>query len=212
MPEIIELMGSKNRWTLSSLGGRIAGWQALDGKEWRTICKGDPNLKPSADAHRAIVMFPWVNRIGGDHWMLEDQRVKLDLSGPLTHLHGRTYDEVWDVAEKSATGVLFRYVLEPHEFYPRRIEATTRRLWSTGDAATALANASTYLEAVGHVTVAWLWLDQLVVAGDRTGPFFDGKRVAARHFFRHLLPAVHPMLDLLESLDTSLIDLDDTIL
>jgi alkylation response protein AidB-like acyl-CoA dehydrogenase len=93
-----------------------------------------------------------------------------------------------------------------------RIEATTRRLWEAGDPAVTLANASAYLDAVGHTTVAWLWLDQLLAVGDRTGPFFDGKRAAARHFYRYLLPAVHPMLDLLDSLDTSLVDLDDTVL
>ncbi|MBX6748959.1 MAG: acyl-CoA dehydrogenase [Micromonosporaceae bacterium] len=93
-----------------------------------------------------------------------------------------------------------------------RIEATTRRLWESGDPATALANASAYLDVVGHTTVAWLWLEQLLAVGDRTGAFFDGKRAAARHFFRYLLPAVHPMLDLLDSLDRSLVDLDDSIL
>jgi alkylation response protein AidB-like acyl-CoA dehydrogenase len=93
-----------------------------------------------------------------------------------------------------------------------RIEATTRRLWESGDPAVALANASAYLDVVGHTTVAWLWLEQLLAVGDRTGAFFDGKRAAARHFFRYLLPAVHPLLDLLDSRDTSLVDLDDAIL
>jgi alkylation response protein AidB-like acyl-CoA dehydrogenase len=93
-----------------------------------------------------------------------------------------------------------------------RIEATTRRLWETGDPATALTNASAYLDVVGHTTVAWLWLEQLLAVGDRTGAFFDGKRAAARHFFRYLLPAVHPLLDLLDSRDRSLVDLDDSIL
>jgi butyryl-CoA dehydrogenase len=93
-----------------------------------------------------------------------------------------------------------------------RIEATTRRLWETGDRAIALANASAYLDVVGHTTVAWLWLEQLLAVSDRTGAFFDGKRAAARHFFRYLLPTVHPMLDLLDSRDTSLVDLDDSIL
>jgi alkylation response protein AidB-like acyl-CoA dehydrogenase len=93
-----------------------------------------------------------------------------------------------------------------------RIEATTSRLWESGDPTTALANASTYLDVVGHTTVAWLWLDQLGAVGDRTGAFFDGKRAAARHFYRFLLPSVHPMLDLLDSLDTSLVDLDDAVL
>jgi len=84
-----------------------------------------------------------------------------------------------------------------------RIESTTRRLWESGDPAIALANASAYLDVVGHTTVAWLWLEQLLAVGDRTGAFFERQARRNRHFFRYLLPTVHPMLDLLDSLDTS---------
>ena len=93
-----------------------------------------------------------------------------------------------------------------------RVGEVAQRVWAPGDASLALANASAFLEALGHITVAWLWLDQLVAVGSREGDFFEGKRAAARHFFRHLLPAVHPQLDLVESLDTSLLDLDDAVL
>jgi alkylation response protein AidB-like acyl-CoA dehydrogenase len=93
-----------------------------------------------------------------------------------------------------------------------RIAQATRVLWSAGNPETALANASAYLDAVGHVVVAWMWLEQLLAVGDRQGAFHDGKRAAARHFYRYLLPAVHPQFDLLERLDTSLVDLDDAVL
>jgi hypothetical protein len=52
-----------------------------------------------------------------------------------------------------------------------RIADVTRRLWRTGDAETALANASIYLEAVGHIVVAWIWLEQLLAAQGKSGDF-----------------------------------------
>src|SRR6185436_4917582 len=43
-----------------------------------------------------------------------------------------------------------------------RIGEVTATLWGSGDPAVALANASIYLEAVGHAVVAWLWLEQFL--------------------------------------------------
>lgn len=82
-----------------------------------------------------------------------------------------------------------------------RIAATTATVWSTGDPATALANASTYLEAVGHVVMSWIWLEQYLALGDGTDAFHEGKRQAARYFFRVELPRTGPQFDLLDSLD-----------
>jgi hypothetical protein len=48
-----------------------------------------------------------------------------------------------------------------------------------------------------------------MVAADGAGDFYGGKRAAARHFFLQKLPRVYPQMDLLESLDRSLVDLDD---
>ncbi|WP_182376774.1 acyl-CoA dehydrogenase [Nocardioides sp. WS12] len=69
--------------------------------------------------------------------------------------------------------------------------------WETGDPRVALANATTGLEAAGHVVVAWIWLEQLLAAQGKTGEFYDGKRAAGRYFLTHELPKVGPMLDLL---------------
>ena len=87
-----------------------------------------------------------------------------------------------------------------------RLPQTTARLFSTGDVEVALANATVYLEAVGHVVLAWIWLEQLLAADGRTGDFYDGKRQAGRFFFRWELPRTGPQLDLLESLDTTTLD------
>jgi len=90
-----------------------------------------------------------------------------------------------------------------------RIAATTARLHASGDPAVTLANATVYLEAVGHAVVAWIWLDQRLAVGDLAGAFYDGKRHATRYFFRWELPKVTVQLDLLDSLDTTLLDMPD---
>lgn len=88
-----------------------------------------------------------------------------------------------------------------------RIAATTARLWATGDPQVALANASVYLEAVGHVVVAWLWLEQELAAGDRADAFHQGKRAAAGYYFAWELPKVTAGFDLLDTLDRTTLDM-----
>jgi alkylation response protein AidB-like acyl-CoA dehydrogenase len=91
----------------------------------------------------------------------------------------------------------------------RRIVTVTRRLWVGGDPVLALANASVYLEAVGHVVIAWMWLEQvLALPGTESGaPFHAGKRQAARYFFTVELPRTGPQFDLLDSLDRTALDM-----
>jgi len=93
-----------------------------------------------------------------------------------------------------------------------RIAATTVVLWASGDTELALANATIYLEAVGHVVVAWIWLEQLLAVGDQTGAFYDGKRAATRYFFRYELPTTAAQFDLLDSLDRTTLDVDPAVL
>ncbi|SDG00131.1 acyl-CoA dehydrogenase [Klenkia brasiliensis] len=89
-----------------------------------------------------------------------------------------------------------------------RVGEVTATLWGAGDPDVALANATVYLEAVGHVVVAWLWLEQVLAAGDADGDFYAGKRAAARYFQRYELPRTGPQLDLLASLDRTTLDAD----
>ncbi|GAA3732990.1 acyl-CoA dehydrogenase [Salinactinospora qingdaonensis] len=91
-----------------------------------------------------------------------------------------------------------------------RVVTVTTQVWGYGDTEAALANASVYLEAVGHVVVAWIWLEQLLAAHGKEGDFYDGKRQAARFFFRHELPRTGPQLDLLASLDRTTLDMAES--
>ena len=90
-----------------------------------------------------------------------------------------------------------------------RTGQATATVWASGDPERALANASVYLEAVGHVVLAWIWLEQALAAGDAPGDFYDGKRQAARWFFGWELPKTGPMFDLLERGEDSTLTMQD---
>ncbi|MBY4767590.1 acyl-CoA dehydrogenase [Burkholderia ambifaria] len=90
-----------------------------------------------------------------------------------------------------------------------RLVELTRALAALDDPQVRLANASVYLEAFGHLVVAWLWLDVTLAAHGRNGDFHDGKRAAARYFFRWELPKVDAQLDLLASVDTTTLEMRD---
>lgn len=91
----------------------------------------------------------------------------------------------------------------------QRLSEVTRTLWSAGDAQLTLANATVYLEAFGHIAIAWIWLEQALAAEAKEGDFYEGKRSAARYFFRWELPKVDAQLDLLASLDRTTLDMQD---
>lgn len=89
----------------------------------------------------------------------------------------------------------------------QRLVTVTAGMFASGDIDAALANSAIYLEAFGHMVIAWMWLEQLLAVGQRTGDFYDGKRRAAQYFFRYELPRVGPQLDLLASLDRTTLEM-----
>jgi alkylation response protein AidB-like acyl-CoA dehydrogenase len=91
-----------------------------------------------------------------------------------------------------------------------RLVEITRRIHAEPDPDVRLANASLYLEAAGHITVAWVWLEQHLATAGREDPLALGKRQAARYFYRYELPRTAPQLDLLARLDRTTLDLDPT--
>ncbi|MHB8666722.1 MAG: acyl-CoA dehydrogenase [Burkholderiales bacterium] len=95
----------------------------------------------------------------------------------------------------------------------KRVAETTLRLYAPNDLDKTLANASVYLEAFGHMVVAWIWLEQSLAAArhyqEADSDFYHGKWQACRYFFLWELPKIGPMLDLLESIDTTTLDMRD---
>jgi len=100
-----------------------------------------------------------------------------------------------------------------------RLEQVTAIVHAAGDTNRTLANASVYLEAFGHIVIAWMWLEQALAAGRSMNggtdaavnddDFYQGKLAACRFFFAFELPKVGPMLELLASLDDTTLTMRD---
>ena len=96
-----------------------------------------------------------------------------------------------------------------------RLRAATDAAWSTGVPEEALANATPYLQAFGHVVLAWVWLDlaitcQGALAAGRDTDFHQGKLHAMRYFFRYELPKIDAWLGVVASRDPTCRDMQDT--
>lgn len=94
------------------------------------------------------------------------------------------------------------------------VAAVTQRAWAADNPARTLANATPYLEALGHVVLAWLWLEQSLAASAHyrsdDSDFYHGKWQACRYFFLYELPKVDAWLELVGSVDTTTLEMQDT--
>ncbi|MCV2358906.1 acyl-CoA dehydrogenase [Paucibacter sp. TC2R-5] len=71
----------------------------------------------------------------------------------------------------------------------------TKNAWSSGEPEEALANATPYLQAFGHLVLAWIWLDVALKAGQGApSDFAQGKQAACRYFFAYELPKIEAWL------------------
>jgi len=100
------------------------------------------------------------------------------------------------------------------EEYLTLTEDTIFAVGQAEDPSLALANATIFLDAMGHLVIAWMWLKQAVAAveGKQKGnkaddAFYDGKVAAMRFFFRYELPKIKPNLTLVGELDATCYDL-----
>jgi len=145
----------------------------------------------------------------------------LDLLGRKVTIQGGALframgEEVLQTVDKAAQTELHAYGDQLKQGWMRIVEVT-QALYGAGDMNKTLANASVYLEAVGHVVIAWMWLEQALVAtaalaDARTEDernFYRGKLQACRYFYRWELPKVAPQLALLADLDTTALDMQD---
>ena len=121
---------------------------------------------------------------------------------------GCTLDEVAAVASLAAFGQALATAW-------LQLQAATQAAWSTGDAQEALANATPYLQAFGHVVLAWVWLDvalacQRGLDQARGRPaFHHGKLSAMRYFFDYELPRTGAWLQVVASRNPLCRDMHD---
>jgi butyryl-CoA dehydrogenase len=94
----------------------------------------------------------------------------------------------------------------------QRLGTATKAAWATGVPEEALANATPYLQAFGHVVLAWLWLD-VALAVSRPGPaagaFGQGKLAAMRYFFAYELPKIDAWLGVVSRREALVRELPD---
>jgi butyryl-CoA dehydrogenase len=81
----------------------------------------------------------------------------------------------------------------------QRLGAATKAAWATGVPEEALANATPYLQAFGHVVIAWIWLDVALAARASDAARREGARSACHYFFAYELPLVEGWLKVVSS-------------
>lgn len=95
-----------------------------------------------------------------------------------------------------------------------KVDSTIAAVGAETDPSLAMANATIFLDAMGHIVIAWMWLKQAVAAkqGLANGNaadqhFYQGKLAACQFFFRYELPKIDSELDLVASVDPTCFDL-----
>lgn len=87
----------------------------------------------------------------------------------------------------------------------QRIGTATKKAWATGNPQEALANAVPYMQAFGHVVLAWIWLDVAQCALERdpakASPATAGRVGATDFFFHYELPKIGAWLNVVERRD-----------
>jgi alkylation response protein AidB-like acyl-CoA dehydrogenase len=87
--------------------------------------------------------------------------------------------------------------------------AATKAAWATGEPDEALANATPYLQAFGHVVLAWVWLDVALCAQQRLADhaadadLLRGLLAAETYFFHYELPRIAAWLAVVETRDAT---------
>ena len=107
------------------------------------------------------------------------------------------------VAKASSHDVLAAYA-QSLDAAARDAAEATRAAWATGEPVEALANATPYLQALGHIVVAWMWLDVAVCVaapGRSDDAASVGRLAACRYFFRYELPKVGAWLNVVRTRD-----------
>jgi len=83
----------------------------------------------------------------------------------------------------------------------QKVIAATQMAWSSGQPQEALANAVPYLQAFGHLVLAWIWLDVSASCRGAQTPAQTGRQAAAKFFFHYELPKIDAWLQVVSNRD-----------
>ena len=79
--------------------------------------------------------------------------------------------------------------------------SATQMAWSSGQPQEALANAVPYLQAFGHLVLAWIWLDVSASCRGAQTPAQTGRQAAAKFFYHYELPKIDAWLQVVSNRD-----------
>ena len=83
----------------------------------------------------------------------------------------------------------------------QKVIAATQMAWSSGQPQEALANAVPYLQAFGHLVLAWIWLDVSASCRGEQTPAQTGRQAAAKFFYHYELPKIDAWLQVVSNRD-----------
>jgi alkylation response protein AidB-like acyl-CoA dehydrogenase len=83
----------------------------------------------------------------------------------------------------------------------QKVIVATQMAWSSGQPQEALANAVPYLQAFGHLVLAWIWLDVSASCRGAQTPAQTGRQAAAKFFFHYELPKIDAWLQVVSNRD-----------
>ena len=93
------------------------------------------------------------------------------------------------------------------------VKRTVETVNQEADTVARLSSATPFLDAFGHVAIAWLWLRQAVIAREALqngaqadADFYEGKVAACQFFYRYHLPQAAEKLRYVASQDRSVLD------
>ncbi len=91
----------------------------------------------------------------------------------------------------------------------KKIGDATKAAWSTGLPQEALANAVPYMQAFGHVVLAWIWLEVSLAnsATPKNIALHAGITKATHYFYRYELPKIDAWLAVVSSRDMTCADM-----
>jgi len=91
----------------------------------------------------------------------------------------------------------------------QKVTLATQMAWSTGQPQEALANAVPYLQAFGHLVLAWIWLDVSASCRGEASPKQTGRQAAAKYFYRYELPKIDAWLNVVGGRDMTCANLSE---
>jgi alkylation response protein AidB-like acyl-CoA dehydrogenase len=95
----------------------------------------------------------------------------------------------------------------------RCVQAATRAAWAAGTPEAALSNAMPYMQAFGHMVLAWMWLELALVSQRAldagAADFHRGKLQAARYYYAYEVPKIAAWLSVVAARNPVCSDMRD---